>query len=66
MSEFVRAMDVAYLHLGLRHVKEAVAAMEQAYENREDALMWANVNFLFDPLREYPRFRSLLSALGFG
>ena len=59
-------MDVAYLHLGLRHVKEAVEAMEQAYENREDALMWANVNFLFDPLREYPGFRSLLSDLGFG
>jgi serine/threonine-protein kinase len=65
-SEFVRAMDVAYLHLGLRHVKEAVTAMEQAYENREDALMWANVSFLFDPLREYSRFRSLLSDLGFG
>ena len=58
-------MDVAYLDLGLRHVK-AVAVTEQAYENREDALMWANVNFLFDPLREYPGFRSLLSDLGFG
>jgi len=65
-SEFVRAMDFAYLHLALREVNEAVAELERAYENQENVLMWAKVSFLFDPLREHPRFQALLVKLGFG
>jgi hypothetical protein len=65
-SELVRAMDFAYLHLALREVNKAVEEMERAYENREHALMWANVSFLFDPIREHPRFQALLVKLGFG
>jgi hypothetical protein len=40
--------------------------MEQAYQNQEHALMWAKVSFLFDPVRDHPPFRALLSNLGFG
>ena len=65
-SAFVCGMDIAYLHLGLQQVNEAVAAMEQAYQNQENALMWAKVSFLFDPVREHPRFHALFSKLGFG
>jgi len=65
-SAFVYGMDFVYLHLGLGQVNDAVAAMEQAYQNQEHALMWAKVSFLFDPVREHPQFRTLLSNLGFG
>ena len=65
VSEFVRAMDFAYLHLALHEGDKAVAEMERAYENQEDVLMWAKVSFLFDPLREHPRFQVLLVKLGF-
>ena len=63
-SEFVPAMIFAWLHLHLRDVEAAVAAIEQAYENREYELLLVKTGYGFDGFREHPRFRAVVQKLG--
>jgi hypothetical protein len=44
---------------------EAFIWLERAYTERSSWLVWANVEPRFDTLRPDPRFRSLLSRIGF-
>jgi TolB-like protein/Tfp pilus assembly protein PilF len=62
-SEFIPAILFVYLHLALGQIEESLTALEKAYRNHEFPLMTAKVLYLFDPLREHPRFVALLRAL---
>jgi hypothetical protein len=57
-------MISAWLHLHLRDVEAAVAAIEQAYENREYELLLVKTGYGFDGFREHPRFRAVVQKLG--
>ena len=51
------------VHLGLGQKKEAMDWLLKAYEER-GYLTWLKVDPIFDPLRNDPRFTSLLENLG--
>jgi tetratricopeptide (TPR) repeat protein len=63
--EFVPAMVIAWLHVHLGEKESAVAAIEQACENREYELLFARTGYGFDWVRDHPRFRAVVDRLGF-
>jgi serine/threonine-protein kinase len=62
-KHYVPAMHLAYLHSALKRVEEFLSDLEQACRNREHFLVFAKVNFMFDPVREHPRFQAILREL---
>jgi TolB-like protein/Tfp pilus assembly protein PilF len=59
----VPAIHFAIIHIGLGERDEAFAWLEKAFEERSDQLAFLGVEPLFDPLRDDPRFASLLRRL---
>jgi hypothetical protein len=62
-SQYVPAVSLAFLNGVLGRTEEALSALEQAYRNREPLLAVAKVFFVFDPVREHPRFQAILREL---
>ena len=60
---YVPASSLAFLNAALGRVEEAFSALEQACRNRELLLVFAKVFFIFDPIREHPRFQAILREL---
>ncbi|HEY0546494.1 MAG TPA: protein kinase [Pyrinomonadaceae bacterium] len=56
--------DCAIIHTALDEKQEAFACLEQAYENRSEALVWLKVDPRLDPLRATPQFIGLLRRVG--
>jgi len=55
----------AMIHAALGEKEQALAALEQAYRERDGYLAWLKVDDAFDSLREEPRFQELLRRVGF-
>jgi TolB-like protein/DNA-binding winged helix-turn-helix (wHTH) protein len=64
-SAFVPAYDFAVIHLALDEEEIAMRYMQQAYENRDWALLVLAVEPRLDPLRRDPRFQVILAKLRF-
>ena len=62
--QFISPYNFALVHIGLGDCDEAFAALDRAFEGREDALVSLKVNPRFDPLRSDSRFKSLLKRIG--
>jgi serine/threonine-protein kinase len=60
---YVSPVAFAILHIGLGNLDEALEWMERAYDDRRGWVVYANVNALFDPLREKPRFKALVEKM---
>ncbi len=54
---------IAGAHAALGEVEEGLEALERAVENRSNFLVFAAVHPTLDPLREHPRFSSILRRL---
>ena len=64
-SAFVPAYNFAVIHLALNEEEVAVRYMQQAYENRDWALVVLAVEPRLDPLRRDPRFQEISAKLKF-
>jgi eukaryotic-like serine/threonine-protein kinase len=62
-TKYVSSYQFAVIHLGLGHNERAIAALEEAYEERSMLLGYLKMDPRFDPLRSDPRFQSLLSRI---
>jgi TolB-like protein/DNA-binding winged helix-turn-helix (wHTH) protein/Tfp pilus assembly protein PilF len=62
-SAFVPAYDFAVIHIALDEEEVAVRYLQQAYENRDWALVVLAVEPRLDPLRRDPRFQEILAKL---
>jgi eukaryotic-like serine/threonine-protein kinase len=62
--QFVSPYNFALVHIGLGDTDAAFAALNQAFEGREDALVSLKVNPRFDPIRTDCRFQTLLKRIG--
>jgi TolB-like protein/Tfp pilus assembly protein PilF len=62
-KRYVSAMHLAYLHSALHRTDEFLSDLELACRNREHMLVFAKVHFVFDPVREHPRFQAILREL---
>jgi tetratricopeptide (TPR) repeat protein len=55
---------IAVARLALGEVDAALDLIEQAYIERDRALVWAKVHPRLDPLRGHPRFEAVLKKMG--
>jgi serine/threonine-protein kinase len=56
---------LAMTHVALAEEDQALAALEQAYEERDRYLVSLNIDDAFDPLRDKAHFQDLLHRVGF-
>lgn len=64
-SQYVSRFGIAVVHVGLKEHDEALTMLETAYENRDSWMVYLNVLPYFDPLRQDPRFQTLLKRMNF-
>ncbi len=56
--------QLAYIQIALGEREAALQQLERAAEERDSDLLWLAVDPRVDPLRQEPRFQSLLKTLG--
>jgi eukaryotic-like serine/threonine-protein kinase len=61
---YVSAMWMALVHLGLRDLESLFHWLDRAFEERDGSLILITAAVEFDPVREDPRFKSLLRRMG--
>jgi TolB-like protein/tetratricopeptide (TPR) repeat protein len=62
-SRYVSALYFAGIYTGLGEKDTALDWLEKAYRERNDRLVYLNVDPMADPLRSEPRFRDLMKRL---
>ena len=60
---YVSPYHLAYVHTGLGDHDRAMDALEQAYQERAGGVYGIKGSFLFTPLRDHPRFITLLRKM---
>jgi serine/threonine-protein kinase len=63
---YVPAMWIALIHLGLSDLSGLFTWLDRAYNERDGSLILITAAVEFDPVRDDPRFRSLLGRMGLG
>jgi len=63
-TKYVPSCYFAVIYAALEQPEQTFAWLQKAYEDRNGFLMYANVEPVFDPLRQDPRFAALLQRLG--
>ena len=61
---YVPPFGLIWAHAALGDKDQAFALLEQAYEERQNRMVWLNVDPLLDPLRSDPRFQDLVRRVG--
>jgi serine/threonine protein kinase/Flp pilus assembly protein TadD len=61
---YVSPMWMALIYLGLGDLERLFDCLERAFEERDGSLILITAAVEFDPVREDPRFRSLLQRMG--
>jgi serine/threonine protein kinase/Tfp pilus assembly protein PilF len=62
-QRYVPSFSIALVHLGLGHVHEAFQWLEKALKDRFFLMLYLGVDARFDPVRDDPRFVSLLQRI---
>jgi eukaryotic-like serine/threonine-protein kinase len=62
---YLASVEIALAYALLQKKEEAFIYLEKSYEEQNSSLMWVNVDPLFDPLRDDPRFQDLLKRMNF-
>lgn len=62
-SRYVSSLYFAGVYTGLGEKSTALDWLDKAYEERNDRLVYLNVDPMADPLRSEPRFRDLMKKL---
>ena len=63
-NSYVNPYFFAIVYAGLGDLDQTFAWFEKAFQDRSNYLLWLNVEPLFDPIRDDPRFRELLVRVG--
>ncbi|HXW04204.1 MAG TPA: tetratricopeptide repeat protein, partial [Vicinamibacterales bacterium] len=64
--EYVSPMWIALVHLGLWNLEDVFHWLDRAFEERDGSLILVTSTVEFDPVRDDPRFQSLLARMGLG
>jgi len=62
-SRYVSSLYFAAIYIGLGEKSKALDWLDKAYKERNDRLVYLNVDPVADPLRSEPRFRDLMKRL---
>ncbi len=61
--EYVSSYDRAMVYVALGEKERAFAALEKAFEEHSERIVWLNVDWRLEPLRSDPRFQDLLHRI---
>jgi hypothetical protein len=61
---YISPYSIAVIYLGLGDKEQAFAWLNRAYQERDNWLIYLNVEPRLDPLRSDPRFTDLLRRVG--
>jgi hypothetical protein len=61
--EYVAPYLLAYLHTGLSKPDAAIDCLERAFDQRSVGVYGMKGSYLLAPLREHPRFQTLLRKM---
>ena len=64
-ERYVSPFNLAIVHLGLGEKDKAMEKLEEGHRLRSRSMAWLNVDTRLEPLRDDPRFQSLLQRIGF-
>jgi len=64
-QRYVSSGDFATIYAGLGDKNQALAYLEKAFEERSSYVTYLKIDQVWDPLRDDPRFHSLLRRLNF-
>jgi TolB-like protein/DNA-binding winged helix-turn-helix (wHTH) protein/Flp pilus assembly protein TadD len=64
-ERYISSVDMALVQVGLGENEKALNLLEKAYEEGAYRLTWLKVDPRFGPLRDDPRFQSLLRRMNF-
>jgi TolB-like protein/Tfp pilus assembly protein PilF len=62
-SRYVSSLYFAAIYIGLGEKTKALDWLDRAYKERNDRLVYLNVDPMADPLRSEPRFRDMMKRL---
>jgi serine/threonine-protein kinase len=65
-ASYVSAVWMAMIHLGLGELDALFSALDRAHAERDGSLVLVTAALEFDPVRQDPRFKSLLGRMGLG
>lgn len=63
-GKFVPALGIAELYLFAGNKEAGLDWLEKAYEERDSSMVYLNVERDFDPVRQDPRFRRIVTRVG--
>ena len=63
-ARYVSPSVLAQVYTALDEIEMALTALERGHKVRSADMIWIGVNPVFDPLREEPRFQTLLKGIG--
>ena len=61
--EYIAPFHVAFLHIPLGNVDEAISCLERACAERNALAWWPRTCPFYDPIRAHPRFPALLAKI---
>jgi len=64
-TQLIPDIYLAAIYVGLGDKEHAFAALDKAFQNRSDRLVYLKVEPMADPIRSDPRFAQLLQKIGF-
>ncbi len=64
-GRYVPAVQRAFIHIGLGEYDEAIALLEQAYNENSWFIIFMQVEPWLDPLRDDPRFQEIMDRMEF-
>jgi eukaryotic-like serine/threonine-protein kinase len=64
-KEYVPPNAFAGLYLGLDQKEKALDFLERGYETRDVTSVWHKMRWIWDPLRDEPRFQRILELMNF-
>lgn len=63
--QWVYPTMLAAVHIGVGHTEEALALIESAVAERDVMCVWFRTWWIFDPLRDEPRFQAVMERMDF-
>lgn len=63
--EYVPPNALAVIYLGLGQEAKALELLERGFEERDVNLVWNKVRWIWDPLRDEPRFQKIIEKMNF-
>jgi serine/threonine-protein kinase len=64
-SDYLPAINISMVHIGLGNIEEALDWLEKGYEERNALMVWVREDPLYKPLYNEPRFQEIVHKMNF-